>query len=163
MQDNRGFTLIELLTVIAIIAVLSMIGIASFTSSQRHARDAQRKNDLRVVQVALQEYYTDNPSIGFPNTADSSTLDGTHITSQADAEDDFEAAITLLNDYLAPSSITDPRDNADNHGYGYRYYSADGSNYTIATCLENTNDTDGTPGPDPCDSINLLEYSVTYP
>lgn len=56
---RSGFTLIEMLVVITIIGVLSSIGLATFTSAQKKARDARRKNDLTTVAKALEVYFND--------------------------------------------------------------------------------------------------------
>lgn len=58
--SQKGFTLIELLIVIAIIGILATIATVSLGSSQRRARDAQRKSDLKQVQNALEVYYNSN-------------------------------------------------------------------------------------------------------
>lgn len=55
---TRGFTLIEILVTIAIMGVLTTAGIASYTASQKRARDAKRKVDLRAIQNALEQYYS---------------------------------------------------------------------------------------------------------
>ena len=51
-----GFTMIELLVVISIIGVLATLVMVSFTSSQKQAKDTQRKSDLRQYQTALESY-----------------------------------------------------------------------------------------------------------
>lgn len=54
---TKGFTLVEILVTIAIIGVLTTAGIASYSGSQKRARDAKRKIDLRAVQNALEQYF----------------------------------------------------------------------------------------------------------
>ena len=51
---KAGFTLIELLVVISIIGILAALVTVSFTSSQRQARDVQRKSDLAQYRNALE-------------------------------------------------------------------------------------------------------------
>ena len=51
---KSGFTLIELLVVISIIGILAALATVSFTSTQKQARDTQRKSDLRQYQSALE-------------------------------------------------------------------------------------------------------------
>ncbi len=58
-QGNKGFTLIELLVVIAIIGILSSIVLVSLTTARSKARDARRIVDLKTIQLALAEYYSD--------------------------------------------------------------------------------------------------------
>ncbi len=57
---KKGFTLLELLVVIAIIAVLISMATVSYSSAQRKSRDSKRKNDLKAVQAALEQYNADN-------------------------------------------------------------------------------------------------------
>ena len=59
-QGNKGFTLIELLVVIAIIGILSSIVLVSLTTARSKARDARRIVDVKTIQLALAEYYSDN-------------------------------------------------------------------------------------------------------
>ncbi len=49
-----GFTLIEVMIVIALIGILSSFAIYGYQSSQKKARDAQRKSDLQQVKKALE-------------------------------------------------------------------------------------------------------------
>jgi prepilin-type N-terminal cleavage/methylation domain-containing protein len=58
-QFNSGFTLLELLIAIAIVSVIFGLIISSASQVQRSGRDAQRQTDLRSIQAALQQYYTD--------------------------------------------------------------------------------------------------------
>lgn len=57
---TAGFTLIELMVVIAIIGILTGLVGGNYLSSRARARDAERKNDLRQVQSALEMYHNDN-------------------------------------------------------------------------------------------------------
>lgn len=63
---NRGstaFTLIELLIVVAIIAILAAIAVPNFLEAQTRAKISRVKNDLRVLNVAIEAYQIDNNSI----------------------------------------------------------------------------------------------------
>lgn len=62
LKSKGGFTLIELLVAISIIAIVFGIIITSAGAIQKAGRDTQRKADLRNLQSALQNYYTDNNS-----------------------------------------------------------------------------------------------------
>lgn len=54
-----GFTLIELLITLSIIAILSAVALVSYQNVLRSGRDAKRQSDLKVIQVSLQEYHSD--------------------------------------------------------------------------------------------------------
>src|SRR4030042_3744500 len=53
---SGGFTLIEMLVVMAIISSLSALFITSFPASQRRARDARRRSDLKQYDALLRDY-----------------------------------------------------------------------------------------------------------
>lgn len=59
MIYEKGFSLVELLVVISIIGLVTGVGASFVASIQRNTRDAQRESDLRVVQSALQQFYSD--------------------------------------------------------------------------------------------------------
>ncbi len=59
-KKREGFTLLELLVVIAIIAVLISMATVSYSSAQRKSRDSKRKQDMRAIQAALEQYNSDN-------------------------------------------------------------------------------------------------------
>lgn len=58
LDPKKGFTLIELLVVISIIVILITMGITSFATAQKKGRDTKRKNDLKDVQTALEQFYS---------------------------------------------------------------------------------------------------------
>lgn len=57
-DKNKGFTLVELLVAITIVAILSMIALTLYSSSQKSARDAKRKEDINAISKALEQYKT---------------------------------------------------------------------------------------------------------
>jgi len=57
MMNKKGFTLFELLVVISIVGVLVGLVTISFSSAQKRARDARRRDDLQALQKALEQYY----------------------------------------------------------------------------------------------------------
>jgi len=68
-KNQKGFTLIELLVVIAIIGVLSTIVLVSLNTAREKARDVRRVSDMRQVALALEMYYDDHTSTGYPGAA----------------------------------------------------------------------------------------------
>lgn len=52
-----GFTLIEVLIVISMVSLLSIPAFGVYGMSQRRARDAVRRADLRAIQIAAEQYY----------------------------------------------------------------------------------------------------------
>lgn len=57
---KRGFTLIELLVVVSIIGILAALATVSFTSTQKQARDTQRKSDLKQYQNSIEAFANKN-------------------------------------------------------------------------------------------------------
>ena len=64
-QRPRGFTLIELLVVIAIIGILAAFVVVSLSGAQGKARDAQRKNDVKQIATALEQYKSDSQGAAY--------------------------------------------------------------------------------------------------
>jgi len=60
MRRRSGFTLLELLIVIAIIGILVAIGTASYASAQKRARDTRRQGDMKAIQNAFEQFYSQN-------------------------------------------------------------------------------------------------------
>ncbi|MCL5784711.1 MAG: type II secretion system GspH family protein [Patescibacteria group bacterium] len=56
---NNGFTLIELMVSMSIIAILSAIGLIVYSTAIKQGQDARRQSDLRSIQSALEQYYSD--------------------------------------------------------------------------------------------------------
>jgi type II secretion system protein G len=87
-KGERGFTLIELLVVIAIIGILATIVLVSLNTARQKARDTRRIGDLRQVALALEMYYDDNTSTGYPNspwgTMESAIESGGYMASVPD-------------------------------------------------------------------------------
>ncbi len=67
-KKNSGFTLIELLVVVFIIGTLATIVLNSLNIARMKARDVRRISDLRQVALALELYYDDHTSTGYPGT-----------------------------------------------------------------------------------------------
>lgn len=74
---KKAFTLLEMLVVIGIIGVLIGVGTIAYSTAQRKARDAKRKQDLKNFQKAMEQCYAINnynyPIITGNNTTSIST------------------------------------------------------------------------------------------
>lgn len=62
IKNLDGFTLLELLVVIGIIGMLISIAAVSYSSAQGRTRDARRKSDIKGIQVAMEQYYSQQPT-----------------------------------------------------------------------------------------------------
>ncbi|MCS7093386.1 MAG: prepilin-type N-terminal cleavage/methylation domain-containing protein [Patescibacteria group bacterium] len=76
----KSFTLLEMLVVIGIIGILISLGVSSYSTAQRKSRDAKRKSDLKIIQNALEQYYSIcggkyPSSINFSGTITATTTD----------------------------------------------------------------------------------------
>ncbi len=126
----NGFTLVELLVVISIIGVLAGIVLVSYTSSQKQARDTQRKSDIKQYQLALE---------GFANKY-GGLYPQRNITVSADT--------TLCLDLSLTACPSDPREARD-ATFDYKYQSdgtaSDGSpmatKYVLWGKIENVSTT----------------------
>lgn len=53
-----GFTLFELLVSISIIGILVALAVVSFSGAQKKARDTKRIQDMKAIQTAAEQYYS---------------------------------------------------------------------------------------------------------
>lgn len=74
---SKGFSLVELMVAISIIALVFGIIISSARAVQIRSRDTKRATDIKLIQNALQQYYSDQNY--FPETF--SLSGATSITS----------------------------------------------------------------------------------
>ena len=126
---QSAFTLVELLVVISIIGILAALSLVSFTTSQRQARDAQRKSDLRQYSTALEGYAT--------------RTNGLYV---AETDSTGAGASTTLCTRLGINTCPeDPKKQADS-SFFYRYQSngtdggTDATVYVLWDKLESTSD-----------------------
>jgi len=59
-KKNKGFTLFELLVSISIIGILTALASVAFSGAQKKARDARRVQDIKLIQTAAEQYYSQN-------------------------------------------------------------------------------------------------------
>ena len=60
LKKQLGFTLFELLVSISIIAIMTALASVAFSGAQKKARDARRVQDIKLVQTAAEQYYSQN-------------------------------------------------------------------------------------------------------
>ncbi len=62
-RQPSGFTLVELMLVVAILAVLAAIALPSYQAYIDRANVAQAISDIRSIDVAIAQYYSDNRTL----------------------------------------------------------------------------------------------------
>lgn len=126
MYKKKGFTLIELLVVIAIIGILATIVLVSLNSARQKARDTRRIGDLRQIALAIEMYYDDNTSTGYPGG------------SEATGCDDWATMVTAIQGGGYMTAVpTDPI----NSGTNVYTYESNTTDYVLRAKLENTSNT----------------------
>lgn len=116
---QSGLTMIELLIVLAILGIFAILFLLSMTGQTSKGRDAKRKDDLKKIQIAFEDYYNDNDC--YP---DGDVLDECFST-------------TALEPYLREI----PCDPLTDEPYVYEGLAADQcSGYRVLVQLENEND-----------------------
>jgi len=60
MKKNKrnGFTLFELLVSISIIGILTALASVAYSGAQKKARDARRVEDMKLIQTAAEQFYS---------------------------------------------------------------------------------------------------------
>lgn len=60
LKKQLGFTLFELLVSISIIAIMTALASVAFSGAQKKARDSRRVQDMKLIQTAAEQYYSQN-------------------------------------------------------------------------------------------------------
>lgn len=136
-KNPLGFTLIELLVVIAIIGILAALGFFGFSTAQKKARDAQRKNDLKEVKQALEAYAGAHTGF-YPCSATTATCPlGDGNSQDTGGNTGIFATTGPLAAYLPnPSKIDDPIGSSTTYFYQYNGNTTTGDAYVLSATLE---------------------------
>jgi len=132
-KNIKGFTLIELLIVISILSILMAGAYLALNPAekQREARDAQRVNDIRAIQRAIELYKIDHDGVAPPDNNDGSSI---YLEDQNN-----NLANALVPNYLAKLPV-DPKyggDGSETWGKDYEYdRHSDKSAYLIRGVME---------------------------
>ena len=135
---KKGFTLIELLVVMTIFGLLATVVLASLSNAKARARDARRVSEMNTLSKAMSLYLSTRNI--YPVTG--GTLPGTTING-SDPVSVHLASVSILQ-----GQLVDPNDGQTIGGqvFHYKYFSADGSEYTLTYCLETNSIANGTLG-----------------
>lgn len=143
LRNNHAFTLIELLVVIAILGGLSALIVPNFMEARKDARDAQRKNDMKQVQRALELYKLDQNPVAYPTAL---PTPGTQWTNGG--------TTVYMSKFPA-----DPTSTAH-----YKYTLNNSLSYSFCACLENAADSQGVACGASCNTCTSNKcYIVTEP
>lgn len=161
LKQNQAFTLIELLIVIAIIGLLASIVAASTVKVRAKARDVVRKQDLRMIQTAMELYYENTgafpanqtPCCGYPD-------DSANFLNE------------LVTTGLLPKTPHAPAAPVRNPYYYYDYGSGNTIGALLVTNMESESPSvTGDPGTcrpwaagqNWCDQSSSTQYCLCYP
>ncbi|TXG78350.1 type II secretion system protein [Candidatus Dojkabacteria bacterium] len=132
-RSQVGFTLVELLITISIIAILSTVAITVYTNAQKNARDGKRIEDIKQIQLALEQYYALNKAYLQPSSCPIGG--GGCSIPPSDG--------TVFNDIKSfYQSNSNPRDPLSTGSYNYVYYinntTCNTPKYVLCATLENS-------------------------
>ncbi len=151
-MKKNGFTLIELLLSVLVIGVLvgTIIVVINPAKIKSKARDAQRIQDLKAIQSALEVYFADNGR--YPGSGAGCVNAWESIASTA-VSCLRTAVLTASPPYLrsipndptqSASAPTSPCSPSTSFGYTYYSQSTNRQQYVLTAHLENTNVYPGT-------------------
>lgn len=173
-RKTFGFTLIELLVVISIIAILITVIVATFGTTQKKARDSNRKTDLDAIKKALELFKSDTKGAAkYPDSIYAS-IDGgpndllTLEYAKYIKETPTDPSIVTVNGGQYIYTPNDGSGGACSGGGNTTTAASDGScvDYTLTACLENTNDSDAdNPAVTACSTSpnDYASYTITAP
>lgn len=143
---SEGFTIVELLIVIVVIAVLTSITVVAYNGIQSRSRDAKRRDDIGILERALEAHYISKGSFTQPEAMCSDTsyggLGACGDTSPAGDWAPNSDLRDLITDGIMNKLPVDPINNAT---YNYNYeplnlneagYTAAGMGYNLCARLE---------------------------
>lgn len=129
-MKKRGFTIVELLIVIVVVGILAAISIVAYSGIQGKARDAQRLQDIKTIQKALELYktqYGNYPvAMGTPNASGWETsLSGSFIPSLKSSGVVSSVPVDPKNSVTSTSVVNlrpSTTNNQSNNQWYYFYY-----------------------------------------
>ena len=124
-KKKNSFTLIELVVVMAIIGILSVVGVYSYNSIMKNARDAKRKNDLKEIQVALENYKVAHGT--YPRNDPAESGGAANAICGWDVSEKGNFINVLLTEGFLKQQPKDPSPQDETYcsppeKWGYRYY-----------------------------------------
>lgn len=126
VRKLKGFTLVELLVAMAIFAVLVALAIGGVSLAQRAARDAQRRDALKTVNLNLADLYSSTAD--FP-TSLTANAGGTTLSATV-------GSVTKDVSLAGPSRVLISTATASSTN-GTRFcYTKTSSGYTIGALME---------------------------
>lgn len=113
---KNGFSLFELLIVISIIGILTAVVSVAYSGAQKKTRDARRVEDMKLVQTAAEQFYSQNNYV-YP-------------------EDDGTPWVGVDGQNILDIFPVDPKNSSP---YVYNYTGGVGVSYCVCAAVENVN------------------------